>query len=202
MCEFDMVQCRRIWACSCKSAQGAVKQRLFLHGPVPSVPSWELRFPPWNYNVPSGKSEKDSLISKATTGQKSRRRLHWFLELKSIRKMLVQDIPVTPRAQPILTDFAGFRRRGTIEDGRGNWCCVACSKLKEKNCWKRHQAKYARCVCIEHGLSMFAQDSSLRIVVPSSHTLGNWSSASSRKHFSACSTWSGKVKFRRTRVRW
>lgn len=145
MCEFDMVQCRRIWACSCKSAQGAVKQRLFLHGPVPSVPSWELRFPPWNYNVPSGKSEKDSLISKATTGQKSRRRLHWFLELKSIRKMLVQDSTChatssTNSSQTLQASGAGAQ----VEDGGGNWCCVACSKLKEKNCWKRHQAKYAR----------------------------------------------------------
>ena len=153
---------------------------------------------------------KDSLISKATTGQKSRRRLHRFLELKSIRKMLVQDSTChatssTNSSQTLQASGAGAQ----VEDGRGNWCCVACSKLKETNCWKRHQAKYARLciiyiyihICIKSGLSMFAQDSSLRIVVPSSHTLGNWSSASSRKHFSACSTWSGKVKFRRTRVR-
>ena len=74
----------------------------------------------------------DSLISKATTGQKSRRRLHRFLELKSIRKMLVQDSTChatssTNSSQTLQASGAGAQ----VEDGRGNWCCVACSKLKD-----------------------------------------------------------------------
>ena len=55
-----------------------------------------------------------------------------FLELKSNRKMHVQDSTChatssTNSSQTLQASGAGAQ----VEDGRGNWCGVACSKLKE-----------------------------------------------------------------------